>query len=97
MSEDVTEPKSLPSSPTRAENVRETCSSLVASSEAEPRLASRLLQALTLLLDALAVAGRSLVGKAARQQVVPRIAGGDLHDIARMTELFNCLSEYDFH
>ena len=29
MSDEVTEPKSLPSSPTRAEKVSETCSSLV--------------------------------------------------------------------
>src|SRR4051812_2243428 len=57
----------------------------------------RLLETLALLLDALAIAGGGFVREAARQQIVARVPGRDFHDVARMPELFNCLSEYDFH
>src|SRR5690242_8002232 len=56
-----------------------------------------LLQTLALLLDTLAIAGRRLICEAARQQIVARVAGRNLHDVPRMTEVLNCLSEYDFH
>jgi hypothetical protein len=48
-------------------------------------------------LDALPVASGRLVGESARQEIITREAGGNFHDIARVAELFYCLSEYDFH
>ena len=82
MSPDVTEPNSFPSSPTRAENVSDTCSSF---------------SAIPLLLNALQIARGRFVRQTVRQQVIPRIARLHLHDIAWRTEILDCLAENDFH
>jgi hypothetical protein len=57
----------------------------------------RLLQSLPLLLDALPIARGRFVREAARQEIVPRESRGNLYNVARVAELFYCLSEYDFH
>src|SRR5215210_829510 len=49
-----------------------------------PTLLLGLLEALPLLLDSLAVAGRRLVGEPAGKEIVARITRGNLHDVARV-------------
>ena len=70
MSAAVTEPNSLPSSPTRAEKVSETCSSFSPAPAPSPTLVLGGLEAGALLLDALHVARRRLVGEAVGEEKV---------------------------
>ena len=55
------------------------------------------LEAIALLLDALQVARRRLVGEAAREQIVAGVARLDLHDVARLAEVLDRLAKDDFH
>jgi hypothetical protein len=94
MSPEVTEPNSLPSSPTRAENVRETASKVATRDCA--LLATRVLsglEALSLRFDLFLVAFRGNNRNAARKEVVARVAVRDFHDVARMPELFRPTAE----
>jgi len=50
-----------------------------------------------LALDLLLVAVRGEQRELARQQVVTRVAVGDLHDFAAPSEVVHVLSENDFH
>ena len=94
MSAAVTEPNSLPSSPTRAENVSDTSSSFVAiPCGRAATLVLGGLEARLLLRDALQVARRRRVGDAAREQVVAGVAGRDLHDVAGVPELLDRLAK----
>ena len=99
MSAVVTEPNSLPSSPTRAEKVSETCSSFAG--EFLRPSATRLFSAASSRSFSCAMRfllpGGRLVGDAARQQEVARVARRHLHDVARMSELVDRLSQNDFH
>jgi hypothetical protein len=49
------------------------------------------------LLDALAVARSCFVGKAAREKEISRITWRDFYDVARVSELFYCMSKNDFN
>src|SRR5690242_20899411 len=54
-------------------------------------------EALPLLLDTLQVAGRRFVRQTMRQQIVPRVAGLDVHDVAGLAEVLDGLAKNDFH
>ena len=50
-----------------------------------------------LALDLLQVAGRRDQRQLARQQIIARVAVGDLHDFAALPDVFDVVSENDFH
>jgi hypothetical protein len=94
MSADVTEPNSLPSSPTRAEKVSWIASIFLSRGDAR---VFRGLETALFLGDTLLVARGRFVRDTARQQEVARKARGHFHDVARMTELVHRLTQNDFH
>ena len=50
-----------------------------------------------LALDLLQVAGRREERQLARQQIVARVAVGDLHDFAALPDVLDVISKNDFH
>ncbi len=98
MSDVVTDPYSASVSPTRRVMTtstlasRSACASTTLRSSAS--LASNLARSrsITFLLP---VGGEQ--GELARQQVVARVAVGDLHDFAAPTEIVDVVSKNDFH
>src|SRR5439155_9282804 len=54
-------------------------------------------ETIALLLDALEVSGRRLVGEVVREEIVPSVAVLDFHDVPRLSEILDGVTKDDFH